>query len=86
MIFCLVWLIISGIQYLPLPATDVISISNAMIVFGTVEGKYTGCPNKNATPIFLYISVRINSTVLCFIKAEIGGPSIHFTYINMSER
>ena len=27
----------------------------------------TGCPKKNATPIFLYISVRIYATVLCFI-------------------
>ena len=26
---------------------------------------YTGCIKKNATPIFLYISIRINATVMC---------------------
>jgi hypothetical protein len=31
----------------------------------------TGCPNKNATYIFLYISVCVNATVLCFIWAVI---------------
>jgi hypothetical protein len=32
-------------------------------------GTSTGCPKKNETPIFPYISVRINATVLYFIWA-----------------
>jgi hypothetical protein len=36
---------------------------------------------KNATPIFLYIWVRIN-----IIWAEIGCPLVRFAYRNMAER
>ena len=47
---------------------------------------FTGCLENNETPIFLYISVRIKATVLCFIWEEIGGPLVRFAYRNMSER
>ena len=36
----------------------------------------TGYFKKNATPIFLHISHRINATFLCFKWAEIGGPFV----------
>jgi hypothetical protein len=48
--------------------------------------KYTGCPKKNATPIFLYISVLINATILCFIWAVVGCPPERFAYRHRSER
>ena len=38
--------------------------------------KITGCLKKK----ILYISVRINATVLFFIWAEIGGPPVRFAY------
>ena len=40
---------------------------------------------RNATPVLRYIYVRINSTVLCFIWVEIGGPHTRFAQRNMSE-
>ena len=46
----------------------------------------TGCPKINATPIFLYISVRINATFLCFIWAVKGCPPVCFAYRHRSER
>ena len=56
----------------------------------TIEWKqlktYIGCHKKNATPIFLYISVRINDTVLCFKWAVIGCPPVRFAYRQRSER
>jgi hypothetical protein len=46
----------------------------------------TGCPNKNATPIFLYNSVHINATVICFTWAVKGCPPVRFAYRRRSER
>ena len=36
----------------------------------------TGCIKRNATPIFLYISVHINATDLCLIWAERDSPPV----------
>ena len=47
---------------------------------------HTGSPKKNVTPIFLFISVHINATVLSFIWVKIGGPLVRLAYRNMSER
>ena len=47
---------------------------------------YTGCPKKNATPIFPYISVRFNGTGQCFIWAVRGCPTVRFAYRQWSEQ
>ena len=46
----------------------------------------TGCPKKKETPSFPYISVRINTTVPCFIWAVKGCPPVRFAYRQRSER
>ena len=46
---------------------------------------HKGCLIKNVTPIFLYISICINASVLCFIWAEIEGPPVRLAYRNMSD-
>jgi hypothetical protein len=70
-------------------------IQKAFLIWTYVDGmpfnlidqdNNTGCPKKNATPIFLYISVRINATVLCFISAVVGCPPECFAYRHRSER
>ena len=48
--------------------------------------KNTGCPKKNATPIFPYISVRFNGTGQCFIWAVRGCPTVRFAYRQWSEQ
>jgi hypothetical protein len=46
----------------------------------------TGCPKKIATPIFRYISVRVNATVICLTWAVVGCPPVRFAYRHRSER
>ena len=72
------------------PVEDVVTTKkqtevNVSSEFVTIKATATGCPQKNATHFSLYISVRINATVLCFMWKVIGCPSVCFAYRHRSD-